>query len=149
MMNSISPQMRTLATHLISDEAKADLSFAANEWTLVSAVETLRPKLSTLMGKSGFRALLARALALAVPEAPWLAGVQVNGDGFLERQVPDELKPDAEQIFAGHAALVAQLLGLLVSFIGEILMIRLVCETWPLLPVNDYFNQGDDHEKTK
>ncbi len=147
-MNFISPQMRTLATHLISDEAKASPSSASAEATKVAVVEKLRPHLSTLMGRSGFRALLSRALALAVPEAPWLAGVQVNGDGFLEGQVSDELKPDAEQIFAGHVALVAQLLGLLVSFIGEILTIRLVCETWPLQPVNDYFNQGDDHEET-
>ncbi len=140
--------MQTVATNLISDEAKASPSLPITESTRVAVVEKLRPQLSTLMGKSGFRALLSRALALAVSEAPWLAGVQVNAEGFLELQMPDNLKLDAEQISAGHVALVAHLLGLLVSFIGEILTIRLVCETWPLLPVNDYFNQGDDHEKT-
>lgn len=140
--------MRTVATNLISDEAKASPSSANAEATRAAVVEKLRPHLSTLMGKSGFRALLSRALALAVSEAPWLADVQVNAEGFLELQVSDDLKLDAQQIFAGHVALVAHLLGLLVSFIGEILTIRLVCETWPLLPVNDYFNQGDDHEET-
>ncbi|OYV07401.1 MAG: hypothetical protein CFE26_01160 [Verrucomicrobiales bacterium VVV1] len=140
--------MRTVATQLISDEAKASPLSASAEATKVAVVEKLRPHLSTLMGKSGFRALLSRALALAVSEAPWLAGVQVNAEGFLELQVPNDLKLDAQQIFAGHVALVAHLLGLLVAFIGEILTIRLVCETWPLLPVNDYFNQGDDHEET-
>ena len=147
-MNSISPQMRTVASSLISDEAKANPLSGTFETTRVSVVEKLRPQLATLMGKSGFRALLSRALALACSDVPWLGKLQVNAEGFLEEQVPGDLKLEAQQIASGHAALVANLLGLLVSFIGEILTIRLVCETWPLLPVNDYFNQGDDHEKT-
>ena len=46
--------------------------------------------------------------------------------------------------------LVAQLLGLLVAFIGETLTLRLVREVWPKLPLNDLdFGRGDKNEKAK
>ena len=45
---------------------------------------------------------------------------------------------------------VAQLLGLLVTFIGEELTLRLVREVWPKLSPNNLdFGKGDNNEKPK
>jgi hypothetical protein len=84
----------------------------------------LRPHLVTLMGNGGFEALLPRALALAKTEVPWLRPVHVNADGALEglEKIPAEV--GADKFLEGRVVLLAQLLGLLVAFIGENLTLR-------------------------
>lgn len=78
------------------------------------------------MGNIGFKALLSRALALAAAEIPSLRTWQINADGSFER---------AEGVGAeGGVVLVAQLFGLLATFIGEELTLRLVREVWPKAP---------------
>ena len=80
--------------------------------------ETLRVSLTSFAGADGFAALLRRALALAGAEAPSLHGVTLGPAGGLEGL-------DAVAIEAA-AELVAQLLGLLVTFVGERLTLLLV-----------------------
>ena len=49
-----------------------------------------------------------------------------------------------EELFEGGVVLLAQLLGLLVAFIGESLTLRLVREVWPQLPLDDLdFGKGE------
>jgi hypothetical protein len=64
-------------------------------------------------------------------EAPSLSAVQVAADGSL--QGLDELasQTDKEQARDGGAILMAQLIGLLLTFIGEGLTLRLVQDVWP------------------
>lgn len=90
-----------------------------------------------LMGGGGFQALLARALVLAAVEAPWLAGVQVVADGQLEGLAIARAKLDAAEFSEGEAALLAQLLGLLMAFIGSALTLRLTSQIWPQLSFDD------------
>jgi hypothetical protein len=80
---------------------------------------------------AGFRLLLSRALTLARAEAPSLSAVQVGADGSLKGL--DELGPqkDKEVSMEGGAILIAQLLGLLLTFIGEGITLRLVQDVWP------------------
>ena len=92
--------------------------------------EKLRRPLSTLVGSSGFRSLLARALTLAKAQAPGLSAVQIKPDGSLEG-----LSDVGKQGHAAAGMLIAQLLGLLVTFIGESLMLSLLLDAWPDLPV--------------
>jgi hypothetical protein len=94
----------------------------------------LRQHLSVLAGVAGFRSLLSRALALAKVEVPWLDAVRIREDGSLDWPGADESQQDAEETAEGEVALVAQLLGLLVSFIGEALTLHLVREVWPEAP---------------
>ena len=102
------------------------------------------------MGNAGFRALLSRALALANAEVPWLRAVQVKADGSLEGLEELHAQLDPDEIFEGRVVLLAQLLGLLVAFIGENLTLRLVREVWPKLSLNDLdFGKGGKNEKTK
>ena len=95
--------------------------------------EKLRRPLSKLVGSSGFRSLLARALTLAKAQAPGLSAVQIKPDGSLEG-LSDLGNHD--QAAAG-VILIAQLLGLLVTFIGESLMLSLVLDAWVDFPVFD------------
>lgn len=91
--------------------------------------EKLRQPLSMLAGVAGFRSLLSRALALAGDEVRWLKAVHVKADGSLEGL--DEAQLSDAEIAAGEAVLVARLIGLLVTFIGEALTVHLVQEAWP------------------
>jgi hypothetical protein len=62
----------------------------------------------------------------------------------------DKLELDPQEIFEGCVVLLAQLLGLLVAFIGEHLTLRLVREVWSKLSLNNLdFSEGDKNEKTK
>ena len=91
----------------------------------------LRRPLITLAGVAGFRSLLSRALTLARAEAPSLSAIQVAADGSL--QGLDELasQTDKERARDGGAILIAQLIGLLLTFIGDGLTLRLVQDVWP------------------
>ncbi len=96
-----------------------------------SVVEKLGLPLATLMGSTGFRTLLLRALTLASAEVTWLQAVQVNANGSLEGLQELRGQLDPKEFRRGKVVLLAQLLGLLVAFIGENLTLRIIRETWP------------------
>ena len=142
--------MRDFAERLIGHETRKNRSSETKTPAACRVAEKLRPHLATLMGNLGFRALLSRALALANAEVPWLRAVHVNADGSLEGL--DELgaQVDPDEIFEGCVVLLAQLLGLLVAFIGEDLTLRLVREVWPKLSLNNLdAGKGDKNENPK
>ena len=134
LMNKTNPncKMRDLAQRLLAYEA-ALTSSEENTSEVFRVSEKLRRSLSTLAGAAGFRTLLARALALTKAHAPCLTAVQVKPDGSLEGL--SNLDDGGEVAEAG-ALLIAQLLGLLVVFIGENLVLRLVLDVWPDLPAH-------------
>jgi hypothetical protein len=101
------------------------------------ACEKLRPHLATLMGSGGFHALLLRALALAKSEVAWLHAVHVKADGTLEAFHEFEAQVSAEEMTNGCVILLAELLGLLVAFIGEDLTLRMVRDVWPKQSFDD------------
>ncbi len=88
--------------------------------------DKLRRPLTTLTGAAGFRSLLARALTLAKQESPALGAWGVKADGSLEC-------PDGETAPSG-AVLIAHLIGLMMTFIGESLTFRLLHDVWIHLP---------------
>jgi len=95
------------------------------------------------MGNGGFRALLSRAFVLATLEVSWLRSMQVNADGCLEEIEQMPAPPDQAELLEGRVVVLAQLLGLLVAFIGERLTLRLVREIWPKVPLHDLgFDNG-------
>lgn len=136
-MNRTTTQIRDLASRLVALETKGKTLAGAKILVAFPVPEKLRPTLSTLMGNAGFQTLLARALTLATVEVPWLRVVKVNAAGALEgwEELHAQLGP--EKFFEGRVALMAQLLGLLVAFIGEKLTVRLVREVWPKLSLSD------------
>jgi len=127
----IPPQTRDLALRLLDHQNAADKTSESTELAAFRVCETLRQPLCALAGVAGFRSLLSRALTLARAEAPSLSAVQVAADGSLKGL--DELasQTDKEQARDGGAILIAQLIGLLLTFIGEGLTLRLVQDVWP------------------
>jgi len=120
------PQTRDLALRLITNEGAAGNTSEPMELAAFRVCDTLRPPVCALAGVDGFRALLSRALALARAEAPILSVLQVAADGSL--QGLDELgrQIDKDPVREGGVILIAQLLGLLLTFIGEAMTSRLV-----------------------
>lgn len=93
--------------------------------TVLRVSEKLRRPFSMLAGSGGFRSLLARSLTLAKAQAPALSAVQVKPDGSLEGLGSGDQNAESGVI------LIAQLLELLVTFIGEGLVLSLVLDSWP------------------
>ncbi|THD79392.1 MAG: hypothetical protein E7812_09990 [Phenylobacterium sp.] len=96
--------------------------------------DKLRPHLATLVGRGGVRALLMRALVLAAAEVAWLHAAQVGPDGDLEGLEAIGAGLDPAEFLEGRIVLLAQVLGLLVAFIGPSLTSTLVGEIWPQVP---------------
>lgn len=136
MSRAASP-LRDFAKRLIAHEARGSPSATAQAPGAFTALARLRPTLANLVGGTGLAALLARALALAGTEVHWLAKLQIKPDGALQGldELAEQLGPD--ELFKGQVVLLAQLLGLLVAFIGEKLTLQLVREVWPALPASD------------
>jgi len=128
-----------LAQRLLTYEAVAGKNSEPAESAAFRVCAKLRRPLITLAGVAGFRSLLSRALTLAKAEAPSLSAVQVAVDGSLKGL--DELEPqiDKEKARDGGAILIAQLIGLLLTFIGEGLTLRLVQDVWPEAAFNGHF----------
>jgi hypothetical protein len=137
-MNQSTPKMRDFAKRLIAHETKGNKASQPNAPAAFGGVvEKLRRPLAALAGTAGFRSLLSRALALADDELRWLRAVHIKADGSLE--LPAEMAQlDREEIAEGEVVLLAQLLGLLVTFIGEPLTLRLLQDVWPEAPVNGF-----------
>jgi hypothetical protein len=127
-MNRASPQMRNLAKHLIVSEVLGNNSSEVESLKVFHITDQMRPHLTVLMGTGGFRALLSRALTLAKSEASWLSAVRVNSDGALEELETIHSQLDPAAFLEGRVVLLAQLLGLLATFIGPSLTARLVTE---------------------
>jgi hypothetical protein len=125
------PASRHLAKRLLAYEAVAGENSEPTESAAFRVCAKLRRPLITLAGVAGFRSLLFRALTLARAEAPSLSAIQVAADGSLRGL--DELasQTDKKQARDGGAILIAQLIGLLLTFIGEGLTLRLVQDVWP------------------
>ena len=129
--------MRDFAERLIAYETTKNKSSETKTRAAFLVGEKLRPQLAALMGNVGFCALISRALALTSAEVPWLRTVHVKTDGSFEGLDEFGAQVDPDEIFEGRVVLLAQLLGLLVAFIGENLTLRLVREVWPKLSLND------------
>lgn len=119
-------QVRDLAQSLIANEGAGGNTSAPMEFAAFRVCETLRRPVCALMGVAGFRSLLSRALALARAEAPSLSVVQVGTDGSFQGLDEPGREIDKDQVRQGGVILIAQLLGLLLTFIGEAMTSQLV-----------------------
>jgi hypothetical protein len=117
---------RELARSLVASEADATTTSLHTEPATVRVYNRLRRQLGAPVGIDGFQALASRALALAKSESPRLSTVQVTANGGLcgFGEVESEMNADEE----GEAGiiLIAQLLGLFLTFLGEATTLRLI-----------------------
>lgn len=144
-MSRATPEMRDFAERLVAYET-AKTKSGTDIPAAFFICEKLRPQLALLMGCTGFSALLSRALALALREAPGLRAVRVNADGTLAGMDAPEARMEPEDLAAGGVALLAQLLGLLEGFIGGTQTLRIMGEVWPKLNLSELYFRHDHQE---
>jgi hypothetical protein len=137
-----SPEIQNLARQLIASEAVPDTTCSENSGAsfvvAVQVIEKLRLRLIKLAGVDGFSSLLSRALAMAKVHASALQPLSVCADGSLAGveeitsniAAEDDLSEKKTTESAG-TILVASLLKLLMTFIGESLTLGLVRDAWP------------------
>jgi hypothetical protein len=128
--------MRKIARRLIV-ETDGEASAVSGTRSEFPATDRMRPQLARLLGHGGIRALLGRALVLAIREAPWLSAASVTTNGDLEGFQSLKAEIDPPVLLEGRVILLAQLLGLLVTFVGPTLTCALVREAWPGLAFDD------------
>jgi len=135
------PKMRDLAHRLVAYEADGGKDSEPTGSPTLRVYEKLRQSLIELVGLSGFHSLASRALTLARSEAPSLGAVRIDADGSLlglgqrlaESQGESETQIDMHKDLAGAVGilLIARLLELLRTFLGEALTFSLLRKAWP------------------
>jgi hypothetical protein len=129
--------VKTLAQRLIAEERRTGRDSDHGGRAAFRVCEKLQLPLCTVAGVAGFTSLLSRARVLALAEAPILAGVLIKPDGSLEYSAAMEAQLETSDAAKAGTALVGHLFGLLSTFIGETLTLRLVQEVWPKVTVED------------
>lgn len=130
-MRQAPPDLRDRARALLAREAGDSPPPDTIASAAAGALLKLHDHLARIIGTAGFDALLVRALRVACREYPCLDGVQARPGGVLEaygEPAPGRAPRDCE---AGFVLVMANVLWLLVTFIGEDLVSRLVGEVWP------------------
>jgi hypothetical protein len=133
-----SGEMRGLAQRLLAHETAILNCSERTTPAVIRVNEKLRASLIRLAGAAGFRTLLTRALIVAkmrAADTPGISEVQVMPNGSLEGL--DAALPDDGETAEAGLLLIAQLLELLVVFIGEHLVLRLLSDVWPGLSLVD------------
>jgi hypothetical protein len=139
------PVARALARQVLRHEVgdRAEPTMLAEAADHIDA--RLRGRLEVLIGSTGYTILVARAVRLAQAEVPTLervtgdAGAKGGLQGIREFALANG---DAGAVEAGLTAILARVIGLLVTFIGEDLAVRLVREAWPELADDRVASEG-------
>ena len=133
--------MLDLARELVALEATNQTAPESHMNEAVRACEKLRIILTRFAGVDGFTALLRRALVLACVDVPSLRSVNVKVDGRLEG-LAEALADGTKGKTPAGTAIIARLLDLLVTFVGESLTLQLVREAWPDLSPEEWHSRS-------
>jgi hypothetical protein len=115
---------------MLTIEAQSQRANDAREHEAVRVCAKLKLSLTRFAGADGFASLLRRSLALARADVPSLSQITLNPDCSVEGLETLAARDPQSGVEAG-AAIIGHMLGLLVTFIGEPLTLRLVRESWP------------------
>jgi hypothetical protein len=110
---------RDWAGKLIASEVDADPPCAQNELATLRVYEKLRRELCAPIGVDSFQALASRALSLAKAHSPRLSTVQITAHGALHGLGDVPLNMDTEDEGEVGIILIAQLLSLFLTLLGE------------------------------
>ncbi len=117
---------RDLARSLVANEADSTTTSPRTEPATARVYEKLRQQLGSPVGVDGFHALASRALALAKAESPRLGAVHIAANGGLLGLDEAESQADADEGGEAGVILIAKLLGLFLTFLGETTTLRLL-----------------------
>ncbi|HKG96295.1 MAG TPA: hypothetical protein VKA97_00675 [Pyrinomonadaceae bacterium] len=132
-MRQASPELKNLARRLLAHEAKKSPSPVKLAEALAVCCQRLHTGLDPLIGGGGFRALLDRALYLAKKEHSWLNGVGIEDYPGCELKTLREAMNGKEPAVINETftVILANVIWLLVTFIGEDIALGLIEEAWP------------------
>ncbi|MBC7856949.1 MAG: hypothetical protein IAF94_26265 [Pirellulaceae bacterium] len=132
-MATPSSSLQDLAQRLLRVEAASKSPMQPHDYEAVRVCDKLRVSLTRFAGADGFTSLLRRSLTLAQADAPSLRCVKLGPDGSLEglEELAAEPRSGGDDEAQSAIAITTHLLGLLVTFIGEAITLRLVREAWP------------------
>lgn len=125
---------RDLASRLLANEVAASASSAELAEALSRVLDRLGPVLGRVIGLVGYEALLRRALHLAQADWPFLRNVRVGAstdEARLAGLVETAREQDPGTVRAGLVAILANLIWLLVTFVGEPIGLRLIYRALP------------------
>lgn len=139
-MRRATPETYNLARQLLAREG----GDGKDPEQVVPAAEAVFRKLgqplSLLIGRGGFHSLLARAINLSASEFPLLVGIQgetLKEDSLqgVRASLPGRAPTEVNEALVD---VVANLVWLLVTFIGRDLALWVVEQAWPDLPTGDW-----------
>ena len=117
---------RDLARSLVAREADSSAASLQTEPASVRVYERLRRQLGAPVGSDGFQSLATRALALARSESPRLDAVQIMANGGVRGLCEVESQTNSDEYGEVGVILIAQLLGLFLTLLGESTTLRLI-----------------------
>jgi hypothetical protein len=130
--------LKVLSQYAGSSAGSSELAAAAQR-----AYDNVARVSAPLIGQGGVDALTARALHLAQREYPWLTGTRgpEQSDASFAHAILSLERQDPVVAVQAAGAVFAAFTGLLVTFIGESLTVRLLRQAWP-----DAFFDADTEE---
>jgi CheY-like chemotaxis protein len=118
LQNAAQAKLTGLASNILAHESVGKTS-GDKRPVIFRVCEKIRDPLRNLAGETGFRSILARALMLSKSEVKWLWPVKISVSGFFEGLASAEEKLTPLEVSSGETVMVAQILGLLFTFLGE------------------------------
>lgn len=133
-MNTVTPAQRSLARWLLQQDVTPEDGRAVAE-SAARAWDKLSPRLAHIFTVAGSRGLAKRAIFLAQRDFPLLRGAQGEfGLDGLSSAIGELDKSEAEQV---AEAVLANIIALTVTFIGEDLSLRAMRDVWPDASLRD------------
>lgn len=130
-MRQATPELRELARRLLAREAAKSRDARDPAGSMDGVCRQLYRRLDPLIGAGGFNALLGRALRIAGREFPWLDAVSVEDYPGCSLKGLAEAAGGRDEAEEGFAAVLANVVWLLVTFIGEDIALSVMREDWP------------------
>lgn len=134
-VNAYAKEMRAIAETLVASGATGRPGEAGAAPTF--SISELRPNLLILMGRGGFRALVARSLSVAGNEVPWLLELHSKEDGTFDGMDQAYPKLEYAEFQEGRVVFLTEVLLLLVRLVGPGMTLAVVSDTWPHAPLDD------------
>lgn len=120
------PMIRDWASKLIASEVDAESPSAQKKLATLRVYENIRRQFCAPVGVDAFQALASRALSLARSQFPELSAVEVTANGGLRGLGDAESGVDTDSDSEVGIVLIAQLLRLFISLLGEASTVRLI-----------------------
>jgi hypothetical protein len=124
-------RLSNLANKILMHESNMGRPGETASPSIFKVCDKFRSPLQALTGENGFRSILGRALALSRSEVVWFGTVNISPKGYFDGLRRAESKLARVEIIRGENVLIAHLLGLLFTFIGDQMTRMLLQDIWP------------------